>query len=52
MLGRRIRGRLRDDFDESDVLVCRAHYGRLRRMDAWRLDELERDLHRAFALMR
>ena len=40
---------LRDDFDGSDILVCKGHYGALRHMDPWRLDELERDLTRAFA---
>ena len=40
---------LRDDLDGSNVLVCKGHYGALRNMDARRLDELERDLTRAFA---
>ncbi len=41
---------LRDDLDDdSDVLVCKGHYGALRHMDERRLDELARDLRRAFA---
>ena len=35
--------------DENDVLACKAHIGRLRELDGRRLDELERDLTRAFA---
>jgi hypothetical protein len=40
---------LRHDYDSSDVLVCKAHYGRLRKLDAHSLDELEGFLKRAFA---
>ena len=40
---------LRDDFDDSDVLVCKGHFGALRHMDGRRLDELARDLRRAFS---
>ncbi len=40
---------LRDDLDDSDVLVCKGHFGALRHMDTRRLDELERALTRAFA---
>jgi hypothetical protein len=34
--------------DESAVLVCGAHYGRLRKLDARAAAELERYLSRAF----
>jgi hypothetical protein len=37
-----------DDWDETVVLVCRAHYGRLRKMDARTLRKLERQLRKAF----
>jgi hypothetical protein len=40
---------LRGEDDENDVLVCRAHFGRLRRMPERELDQLERVLVRAFA---
>lgn len=40
---------LRDEDDVNDVLVCRAHYGRLRTMPRRQLDLLERALVRAFA---
>jgi hypothetical protein len=40
---------LRGDDDVNDVLVCKAHFGRLRRMPARDLDRLERTLVRAFA---
>ena len=40
---------LRDWDDENDVLACKAHIGRLRKLDGRRLDELERHLTRAFA---
>ncbi len=39
---------LRDDLDDSDVLVCKAHYGRLRKLDERSADELERYVKRAF----
>lgn len=39
---------LAHDWDESDVIVCRAHYGRLRKMDARTAARLERDLRKAF----
>jgi hypothetical protein len=32
----------------SAVLVCRAHYGRLRKLDPLAADELERVLYEAF----
>lgn len=41
--------RLRHDLDTNDVLVCKAHYGALRRLDDRALDELERVLVKAFA---
>ena len=40
---------LRHEFDGSDVLVCSGHYGRLRRLEGRRLDELERVLTEAFS---
>ncbi len=40
---------LRDWDDENDVLACKAHIGRLRKLDRRQLDELERYLVRAFA---
>jgi hypothetical protein len=40
---------LRGEDDMNDVLVCSAHYGRLRRMPEPELDRLERILVRAFA---
>ncbi len=40
---------LRDDLDDSNILVCRGHYGALRNMEARRLDELEQGLIQAFA---
>ncbi len=39
---------LRHNLDDSEVLVCNAHYGRLRKLDERRLDELEYYLKRAF----
>jgi hypothetical protein len=39
---------LRDNDDVSAVLVCKAHYGRLRRMQPRDLDRLERVLREAF----
>jgi hypothetical protein len=39
---------LRDEDDMSCVLVCRAHYGRLRKLDPLAADELERVLFEAF----
>jgi hypothetical protein len=39
---------LRHDLDDSDVLVCGAHFGRLRKLDERSLDELEHSLKRAF----
>ena len=39
---------LRHEDDHSAVLVCRAHYGRLRRANPDDLDELERYLRAAF----
>jgi hypothetical protein len=39
---------LRDEFDDSNLLVCKGHYGALGHMDARRLDELERYLTQAF----
>ena len=39
---------LRGDEDVSAVLVCRAHYGRLRRLDPSEADKLERFLVDAF----
>jgi hypothetical protein len=38
--------------DESAVLVCGGHYGRLRQLDPRRADELERYLSRAFRVRR
>lgn len=40
---------LNGDWDESDVLACKAHYGRLRKMDDRTLRQLERHLLKAFA---
>ncbi len=40
---------LRDEHDRNDVLVCRAHYGRLRKLREHKLDALERFLVPAFA---
>jgi hypothetical protein len=40
---------LRDNDDEGAVLVCKAHYGRLRKLDERSLDKLERHLVEAFA---
>ncbi|MBA2359826.1 MAG: hypothetical protein H0V79_02635 [Actinobacteria bacterium] len=40
---------LRDNLDDHDILVCKAHYGALRRIDGQRLDQLERYLMEAFA---
>ena len=37
------------DWDESDVLTCKAHFGRLRQMDERTRKSLERHLHKAFA---
>jgi hypothetical protein len=39
----------RNDEDVKDVLVCRAHYGRLRKLNGRDADELEQYLLRAFA---
>lgn len=43
---------LRDEDDMHDVLVCRAHYGKLRRLDAGALETYGRQLERAFAAKR
>jgi hypothetical protein len=40
---------LRDNEDEGAVLVCKAHFGRLRKLDRRSLDKLERHLVDAFA---
>jgi hypothetical protein len=40
---------LRGEDDGNDVLVCKAHYGRLRKMNDRELKRLERDLVRAFS---
>ena len=39
---------LRDESDINDVLVCKAHYGRLRKLDGYELEKLERVLVEAF----
>jgi hypothetical protein len=39
---------LHDNEDVAVVLVCKAHFGRLRRMPARDLDRLERVLRKAF----
>ena len=39
---------LRNNLDVNDVLVCKAHFGALRRMGERNLDELERSLKKAF----
>jgi hypothetical protein len=39
---------LRSDDDDADVLVCRAHYGRLRAAKPGELDTLHRKLVKAF----
>jgi hypothetical protein len=44
----RITG-LAHEWDENDVLVCKAHYGRLRKIDERTLRNLERHLRKAFA---
>jgi len=43
---------LRDDLDSNSILVCKSHHGRLRKLDAHRLAELERVLVRGFAEQR
>lgn len=43
---------LRDDEDLNVVLACKAHYGRLRKLDARSLAQLERVLVEAFAYRR
>ena len=40
---------LNGDWDESDIPVCKAHYGRLRQIDERALRNLERHLRKAFA---
>jgi hypothetical protein len=44
-----IHAGLRDEHDRNDVLVCRAQYGRLRKLRERELDALERFLILAFA---
>ena len=39
---------LRGNDDNNNVLVCRAHYGRLRKLHPHELNRLERHLVRAF----
>lgn len=39
---------LRDSDDVNAILACKAHYGRLRKLDGRTLDELERVLLVAF----
>jgi hypothetical protein len=41
---------LRHEEDANAVLSCKAHYGRLRRMDARTLDRLERHLLQSFGV--
>lgn len=43
---------LRGDDDGSAVLVCKAHFGRLRRLDEQAAEAYRRHLERAFAAMR
>lgn len=43
---------LRDDDDVDEVLICKAHYGRLRRLDERTLETYGRHLARAFAAKR
>lgn len=40
------------DLGDSAVLVCKAHYGRLRRLDPRAAADLERQLTKAFAMSR
>ncbi len=39
---------LHHDLDGDDVLVCKAHYGRLRQLEPREAEKLERYLKRAF----
>ena len=43
---------IRGDDDGDDLLVCRAHFGRLRRLDESALETYGRHLARAFAAKR